>query len=466
MKNYDFRLTPAYCLYNGAAVIEQNGTEIKFLVEDEKDLLLQERLIKAFENHLDNIRKNEDCPEIYKRLTKVDFQKGNRKLLRKYVSELFEKENPDSFGERKVISEGEREINSGEEAAAVLLLDSILQEAKAENASDIHIEHNVVRFRVNGKLEQHAVLQSEKSVELVQRIKLLAGMNVIEKNKSQDGHFVYGEANPLFIRVSSMSIISENQIESPESVVLRLLDTTRIPLSLSQLGFSLIQYEGIKNLCGEKNGLIIICGPTGAGKSTTAASILLEIQKQQNGKLKIISLEDPPEYVIPGVTQIQIDDSRKNTYDDALQHVFRQDPDVIMVGEIRDEKSASAAIRASLTGHLVVATLHTSSAAGSVLRLENLGIGRKIVGSVLRGVIVQDLNYSAGKAMLLADVALPDYSFAADIGNDMAETEIERLFDHLTNYSEVLSKTFVNRTRHRVLPLLNGKNAVENVMEG
>lgn len=461
MNRFEFKLTPAYCLFNGAAVLEQNGAEITFLVENDKDNLLQERLIKGFDNFVDNIRKETDCPETFRRMTKVNFIKGNRIELRKCISELYEK------GDEENITQFENadKKNDLDEAAAVLLLDSILDEARNKKASDVHIEKNIVRYRINGKLENQSVLLHDKAVELVQRIKLLSGMNVLEKRRSQDGHFIYGETNPLFVRVSSMSIISEEQKEPEESVVLRILDTARIPLTLSQLGFELLQYESIKRLCQEKNGLIIICGPTGAGKSTTAASMLLEINRQKNDSIKIISLEDPPEYIIPGITQIQIDDARNNTYDDALQHVFRQDPDVIMIGEIRDEKSATAAIRASLTGHLVLATLHTSSAAGSVLRLENLGIGRKIIASVLRGVVVQDLNFTDDATSLLADVALPDYSFAADITTDMSEDEIERLFDHLTNYSEVLSQTFTNRTRKKIIPVSVGNQQNQEIRE-
>lgn len=452
MSKMEFKLTPAYCLFNGIAVYEQNGAEITFLIENDDDALLQERLTKAFENYLENIRHDENCPEKYRRMSRIEFIKSSRSELRKCISELYEK---DKNEENQYFSDDE-EQQGLDDAAAVLLLDSILDKARSKKASDIHIEKNTVRYRINGKLENQSELIHEKATELVQRIKLLAGMNVLEKRKSQDGHFVYGDVNPLFVRVSSMSIFSKQQSEMEESVVLRILDTSRIPLSLSQLGFDLLQFESIKRLCQEKNGLIVICGPTGAGKSTTAASMLLEIKKQKNDTLKIISLEDPPEYIIPGITQVQIDDSQNNTYEDALAHVFRQDPDVIMIGEIRDEKSATAAIRASLTGHLVLATLHTSSAAGSVLRLENLGIGRKIIASVLKGVVVQDLSFSEDSASLIADVALPDYSFAADISTQMSEDEIERLFDHLTNYSDVISQTFANRTRKKIVPVSSG----------
>lgn len=450
MKVNDFKLTPAYCLYNGVAVMEQDGNRIKFLIEDDGDVLLKERLRRAFESYIQNIKK--DDRKYYKdkyRVT-VQFEKGSRLQLRKYISELYENTYDDSSEKVILKKQSDKETD---EAAAVILLDNILNEAKKNKASDIHIEGSCIRFRINGKLENKMILQKEKAKELVQRIKLLSGMNVMEKYRSQDGHFVYSESNPVFVRVSTMAIISEYQDEIDESVVLRILDTTKIPLSIHQLGFSTIQQEGIKRLCEEKYGLVIICGPTGAGKSTTAASMLLDIQEKQNGKLKIVSLEDPPEYIIPGVTQIQIDDTRNNTYDDALIHVFRQDPDVIMIGEIRDSKSAGAAIRASLTGHLVVATLHTMSAAGSVLRLENLGINRKIIASVLKGVVIQDLNYAGEKPELLADVGFPDYSFATEITNEMGELEIEKKFTHLTNFGDVMERTFENRRKNIILPV-------------
>lgn len=453
MNDYEFKLTPAYCLFNGAAVIHQHGAEITFMVENPDDEMLQTRLEKAFSQYLENVCKNNDCPEIYKRIPKIEFITGTRIELRKAVSELYESKNPEQNENDELELTDFDSSQKDDEAAAVLLLDSILHEARQNNATDIHIEKNSIKYRVKGKLNNQIVLQKDKASELIQRIKLLSGMNVIEKRRSQDGHFIYGETKPLFIRVSTMAVIGNNREEMEESVVLRILDTSRIPLAISQLGYSFIQYEGIKTLCKEKNGLIIICGPTGAGKSTTAASMLLEIQRENNDSLKIISMEDPPEYLISGITQIQIDEGRHNSYEDALQHVFRQDPDVIMIGEIRDENSAKAAIRASLTGHLVIATLHTGSAAGSILRLENLGIGRKIIGSVIKGVIVQDLNYTNGTVQLIADLALPVYSFAADLKAEMAEIEIEKLFDHMTNFSEVFQKTFNPSNKKKLVPI-------------
>lgn len=436
MNNFMFKLTPAYCLYNGVAVYFQKGSAITFLMENPNNEILKERLKNAFNNHLYLARKQKSCPEEYRRLSKIDFQKGDRNQLRKCISNLYEQENQfcSSLENSKTVEDLKNE------AAAVLLLESILNEARIQGATDIHIEMACVRFRVRGKLVKELELEYEKFRELIQRIKLLAGMNVLEKRKSQDGRFSYGNESPLFVRVSTMSVFSKRLNSSEESVVLRILDTSRIPLQLQFLGFNFQQIEIINSLISFSSGLIVVCGATGSGKSTTSAAMLLELVKTSNQSLKIISLENPPEYIIPGVTQIQIDDEKEITYQNSLMHIFRQDPDVIMIGEIRDEKSCQAAIRASLTGHLVITTLHTESVEGSFYRLENFGIERKILASVLRGIIVQEMNYFNKKTSLLADVAIPQKNFKTQICN--SEIQVEDCFLHTTNVNQVLKKSF------------------------
>ena len=437
---YSFNLTPAYCLYNGAAVLEQEGSRIKFLIDDADNEVLKGRLSRAFERHVGAIRKMKDCPSDFQKLIRVDFEKGSREELRKCVSGLYCAEE-NTLKRRQE----EEEVENQKEAAAVLLLDSILNEARIRKATDIHIERSCVRLRVNGLLETLMEIQSEKSAELVQRIKLLAGMNVIEKRRCQDGNFVYGNKNPFFLRVSTMAVVGENYI-GDESVVIRILDTSRIPLCIDALGFNNLQLEKLCGRNGEscglafvQNGLVLVCGPTGSGKSTTVASLLVEIEKKSQRSLKIISLEDPPEYVIPGVTQVKVDE--RNGFSDALNHIFRQDPDVIMIGEIRDEESAAAALRASLTGHLVFATLHSGSAGETIFRLENLGVDRGLLCQVLRGIVCQELNLLDGKMRLYADIALPLETFSSRGFDARDDEEIEKLMEHFTNYSEVLSET-------------------------
>ena len=432
---FEFKLTPAYCLFNGTAIIEQHGSEILFMVENLEDVVLQGRLKRAFNNYLQTVCKLEDCPEAYKGECKVQFVKGSRDQLRHCVSGLYKVDFAESEG-----LEAKKSAENQKEAAAILLLDSILHEAREKKATDIHIEKNCVRFRICGRLEKELELQPERSGELVQRIKLLAGMNVIERHKCQNGRFVYGKSNPIFVRVSTVAVIGTNYL-GDESVVLRLLDTSRIPLTLNLLGFNENQLEKIREISHLKNGLVLVCGPTGAGKSTTVASILVELEREANGKMKIISMEDPPEYVIPGVSQIQVDKEHFYSYDQTLSQVFRQDPDVIMIGEIRDEVSASVALRAALTGHLVFATLHTGSPGEALLRLENLGLERKLIASVICGVVCQELNYMEEGFYLCADVSLPKERFASKLGKFMASEEVDELFTHETNYESVFDQT-------------------------
>ena len=463
---FKFVLTPAYCLFNGVAVLEQNGASISFLIENEQNEILKARLKRAFENHLGMIRKLKDCPEIYRRIPAVEFMAGNRSQLRKCVSRLYSTQGMQSEGmdvSSELAASSDTEKNQ-REAAAVLLFDSILNEARLRKATDIHIEQNCVRLRVNGQLEKLLELQSEKGTELVQRIKLLAGMNVIEKRRCQDGHFVYGNQNPFFLRVSTMSVIGENYV-GEESVVIRLLDTSRIPLELDRLGFNLVQLERLEFLSHMPNGLILVCGPTGSGKSTTIASILVDIEKSCSGVLKILSLEDPPEYVIPGVTQVKVDE--RNGFSEALNHIFRQDPDIIMIGEIRDEESAGAALRASLTGHLVFATLHAGNVGEAILRLENLGLPRKLFCPVIRAVICQELDLSREKNQLYADLAEPKESFSSMCMRAESEDDFDLIFEHYTNYQDVLQESMrelsekqtIEKTRRRLPYFKGGKNA-------
>lgn len=462
---FEFRLTPAYCLYNGAAVLEQKGASIRFLIENDKDSLLKDRLTRAFINHLERIIKMKDCPEDYRCMPKVEFTQGSRAQLRKCVSSLYSAE--EKSGSASLVPE---DSESGREAAAVLLLDSILNEARSRNATDIHIEKNGVRLRINGRLEKLMELQEDKTSELVQRIKLLAGMNVIEKRRCQDGQFIYGNKKPFFLRVSTMAVVGE-KYTGEESVVMRLLDTSRIPLALEELGFNAVQLEklsGAKGITALKNGLVLVCGPTGSGKSTTVAAVLVELWKNAADGLKIISLEDPPEYVIPGVTQVKVDE--RNSFTDALNHIFRQDPDVIMIGEIRDKESAAAALRASLTGHLVFATLHSGSTAEAILRLENLGLDRKLLGEVLRGIVCQELNYIDEGIQLYADIAVPVKGFgeliAGEEGNWLSEEKLDSVMDHFTNYHEVFTRTLDALAEGRPvkrLPYLKRRKHAETV---
>ncbi len=431
MQNYQFKLTPAYCLYNGVAVMEQKGAYIKFISENAEDMLLKKRLEKAFLNHVAAVLREDKADASFKTLPVIEMISGTHEEVRNCVSRLFretgDRENAQEINERK----------ENGEAAAILLLDSILKDGRENGITDIHIESNTIRIRRSGKLETYAVIQKERISELILRIKLLAGMNVLDKRKSQDGSFVYGKENPLFVRVSVMPVVGDRS-ENDESVVLRLLDSKRLPLVLEKLGFSDRQLSALNVLGSAANGLLLICGATCSGKSTTAAAILLERIRNEKESLKIVSLEDPPEYVIPGVTQIRIDKKNGTTFSSALESIFRQDPDIIMIGEIRDSESAATALRASMTGHLVIATLHTDSVASSFLRLKDLGCSSEILASVLRGVILQDLEYTDEGPLLYADIAVAKESLPETIKKNGSGADLDKAFLHFSNAREMI----------------------------
>jgi type II secretory ATPase GspE/PulE/Tfp pilus assembly ATPase PilB-like protein len=296
---------------------------------------------------------------------------------------------------------------------AIAVLDSILLDAKNLCSTDIHLEDNSVRFRCSGSLKKHSELSPEVFYAVVQRIKYLARMNVTQHLCPQDGQFTfigsrYGKKyNPVFFRVSCLPVRSKNSFES-ESVVLRLLDPERMPLSVEKLGFTKEQLLQIEKILHLRNGLVLVCGPTGSGKSTTLASMMAKINILFNGEKKIISLEDPPEYIVPGVSQVAISSMEGMDFSSVLKRTFRQDPDILMIGEIRDSVTAKTAITASLTGHLVFATMHTSSVELARLRLMELGAEPAILEQIIRAVIIQNLEQGIMTAEVNLDKSMED----------------------------------------------------------
>ena len=274
-----------------------------------------------------------------------------------------------------------------DEAPIINLMNSIFLEAISKNASDIHIETGktgtTVRFRLDGVLVPMQTVPASVGRALAARLKVLAHLNVLEQRRPQDGRIELRTAHlTLDVRISIVPAALG------ESVVLRILPDTMLPLSLQELGFSDEQIRLVMPFLHLPSGLVLITGPTGSGKTTTLAAFLHILNKPD---VKIISIEDPVEYRIGGITQIQTNDELGLSFDVLLKRIFRQDPDIIMIGEIRDAKTAELAARAALTGHLVFSTLHTDNAVESVMRLEDLGVPPYLISAVLRGVISQRL---------------------------------------------------------------------------
>lgn len=315
-------------------------------------------------------------------------------------------------------------------AAAVILLEMMLMQARKAGATDIHIESGRVRFRISGRLTDHMILHRRRTDELVRRIKLLSRMNVLEKRRSQDGQFVYGAGNPLYVRVSCLCTADTGG--EGESIVMRLLDPERIPLTLASLGLSDAQQNTLLKVCTEQSGLALVCGAAGAGKSTTAAAMICAIRDISGGSRKIISIEDPPEYVLSGVTQIHTD--RAADVPEALRRAFSQDPDVIMIGEIRDEETAVTAVRAALTGHFVIATVQASDVASAVLHMIHLGADPDLLASALRCVMIQQLIFRTDDVRLIADAAVPDTrKLRKCMTGTYTDEDTESCFFHCTN---------------------------------
>ncbi|OIO94759.1 MAG: hypothetical protein AUJ92_09315 [Armatimonadetes bacterium CG2_30_59_28] len=271
---------------------------------------------------------------------------------------------------------------------AIRLVNVILREAVESGASDIHIEPGprdvVVRNRVDGMLHDVMTVNKQSMLApLVVRVKVMAEMDIAESRKPQDGQFrVRSQNRTVDIRVSSLPTIHG------EKLVLRLLDRSKILYQLRLLGMSPQVQEQAESAALKTHGLILVSGPTGSGKTTTLYSLMNHTQSPQRN---IISIEDPVEYVFPRVNQVQVNRKAGMTFASVMRHILRQDPDIIVVGEIRDPETAKMAVEAAMTGHLVLSTIHTNDAASSVTRLVDMGIEPFLVSAALSGILAQRL---------------------------------------------------------------------------
>ncbi|MDF2179138.1 GspE/PulE family protein [Aliiglaciecola sp. CAU 1673] len=280
------------------------------------------------------------------------------------------------------------QVAAGEEDTAVArLLNSIFEDAVQMEASDIHIEPDEtflrIRQRVDGVLQEHLVKERNIASALVLRLKLMCGLDISEKRLPQDGRtHIKIKGHEIDVRISTMPV------QFGESVVMRLLDQSAGLLSLKQTGMPPKILERLRLLLGRPHGMILVTGPTGSGKTTTLYGALSELN--QPG-VKIITVEDPVEYRLPRINQVQVNTRIGLTFANVLRATLRQDPDVIMVGEMRDHETAEIGLRGALTGHLVLSTLHTNDAISSAIRLLDMGAKGYLVASSLRGVIAQRL---------------------------------------------------------------------------
>ena len=265
----------------------------------------------------------------------------------------------------------------------IKLLDGIIEEAIKCRASDIHIEPREdyvrVRYRIDGLLKEADPVHKSLQSALVSRIKIMVNLDIAESRLPQDGRINFKDFD---LRVSTMPSIHG------EKVVLRILERRRVLLRLDELGMGASDLLTYRRMIAKKNGIVLVTGPTGSGKTTTLYATLKELNCKENN---IVTIEDPVEYQLPGINQIQVNNKTGLTFSRVLRSVLRQDPDIIMVGEIRDIETAKIAIQAALTGHLVFATLHTKDAPSSVTRLCEMGIEPYLVKDCVIGAVAQRL---------------------------------------------------------------------------
>ncbi len=279
-------------------------------------------------------------------------------------------------------------VSRGTEQSATDVLDDLLSRALIQKASDVHIEQRKdsvnVRIRIDGVLKEISSLSSSLGPPLISRVKILSRLDIAEKPAPQDGSFMFdsGSGSSVDIRVSVLPNIDG------EKAVLRLLPSRDRKITLESLGMERDTLEIYKSLIQRPHGIILITGPTGSGKSTTLYASLLLIRAEG---INITTVEDPVEYQIEGVTQTQVDSANKISFARALRHILRQDPDIIMIGEIRDKETADLALQAALTGHLVFSTLHTNDAPSALTRLVDMGCEPFLISSTVSGILAQRL---------------------------------------------------------------------------
>jgi type IV pilus assembly protein PilB len=360
---------------------------------------------------LDQIRKVSGIDNIDSVLAS---ESGIQKILDSYyevagsVDEIVESIEKGKFANLK-----ESPIEVAEEPPIIKLVNMLVIEAVKGRASDIHIEPELdtvrVRYRIDGVLHEVQILPKKLQSPVMSRIKILSGMDIAESRRPQDGKIrMRLESKDLDIRVSTFPTVHG------ENVVMRLLDKTSVVLGLEDLGFSKEQLAVFGKLIQQPNGIILVTGPTGSGKTTTLYAALTTVSSMEKN---IITIEDPVEYELPLIRQTQVNPKADITFANGLRSILRQDPDIIMVGEVRDRETAEVAIQASLTGHLVFSTLHTNDAPSALTRLIDMGIEPFLISSSVIGILAQRL------VRMICDKCKDKYTPSVSVQKDLGINE-------------------------------------------
>jgi type IV pilus assembly protein PilB len=408
------------CLEFGILPISKNGEILTIAVSDPFDVLL-----------LDDLRRRAGCqirqvvsqPTVVKRALERVFQTGA-----KQVESLLDQANLNT-GDIVVDSHNEvedidlaGEASSGDDAPAVKLINLILLRALKEKASDIHLEPGDkalrVRFRVDGNMKH--VMTPPKSIlnALTSRLKIMAQLDIAERHHPQDGKFqIRYEGRTIDFRLSILPVVGG------EKAVMRILDGGSLALKLESMGYETRALQDIRKAINAAYGMMLVTGPTGSGKSTTLYSCVQEVATID---VNVVTVEDPVEYRMDGINQVPVNPKRGLTFAGALRSILRQDPDVILVGEIRDAETADIAIKAALTGHLVLSTLHTNDAPSTITRLVDMGVDPFMVSSSLLCIGAQRLARKLCEGCRLP-LELPPKELLS-VGYTQAEVDTLKLF--------------------------------------
>ncbi|WP_411954907.1 GspE/PulE family protein [Alkalibacillus sp. S2W] len=308
--------------------------------------------------------------------------------IRQSIMKMYEREDfTDEFAEQAP-KEQRQDLSLEEESSPVVkLMNQLIQQAVVEGASDIHVdpqeEQVVVRLRVDGALRHEQFLAKSVQSSLTTRIKIMANLDITQQKIPQDGRIKrLVEGRDVDLRVSTLPTIFG------EKVVIRVLDTMSVSNRMDQIGFEPDNLNKFRTMIEKPYGIVLLTGPTGSGKTSTMYAALTHLNEEESN---LITLEDPVEYELEGVNQIQVNSNVGLTFASGLRSILRQDPDIIMVGEIRDGETANMAVRASITGHLVLSTLHTNDSTGAINRLVNMDVEMFLVGTSVNGIVAQRL---------------------------------------------------------------------------
>ena len=342
----------------------------------------------------------------------------------------------------------------GKETAASMI-NQILQQALECRASDIHLEPQggklLVKLRCDGKLRQLQQIEPPLQQLVLNRLKVMAELDITERRLPQDGHLAISWQDKQFdLRISTLPLFQG------EKMVLRILGQREQLMSLQQLGFTPENLDKVQKLLQMPNGIILVCGPTGSGKTTTLYSMLAVLRSTGQN---IVTLEDPVEYEMAGINQVQIQEKTGLTFARGLRSILRQDPDIIMVGEIRDLESAEIAIRLAYTGHLVLASLHTSDALGAIKRLVEMGVAPYLLASCLNGVIAQRLVRCSQNGVVQGRLAIQEVMLC-----DKSFRQLLSQYELFLQQQEQLERKFISLAEDGKRKAMEGKTTMEEIM--